>query len=95
MFSEKDERKDERCIGRDFDFERQVKLGLTTAGLRLTFFYRIIQDLVAEIIGDAGALYKASEAVDFLSVLYDLMSTDFRLNRLRCSTCCGLLRIRL
>ena len=33
-------------------------------------FLRIIQDLVAEILADVGALYKASEAVRSPSVIY-------------------------
>jgi len=33
-------------------------------------FSRIIQDLVAEILADVGALYKASEAVKPSSVIY-------------------------
>ena len=48
---------------------------------------KIIQDLVAHIVTDIGALYKASEAVALLDMLWSFAHTSISTPQLATATC--------
>lgn len=75
---EKTKCENEGRTGRDSHSQRQVRDCLCLFILLLITPHRIIQDLTDDIVVDIGALYKASEAVALLDVLWSFAHASIR-----------------
>lgn len=58
--------------------DKYVTTSSSLCYLLSTILYRIIQDLTDDIVVDIGALYKASEAVALLDVLWSFAHASIR-----------------